>query len=449
MTPIIHRTRGYVVRRVSSDAPEVVWRALPQYPTTATDRFLLMMTIVLLPLHSNLPEVGGVSTLFIIFGVLGFFLVLCRPGVLERTLRHPVFLAGYALVGLGLLMEIIHGSVDGAMITGFEQIRHYFLMFTGAAIIASLCRDRQALRSGVYGILLAGVWLSVFLILTLYTPLTGLSSVIASGYSEAHGVRGKVLSSGSDLQNNWNTVAFFAAQGAVVGLALGLTAKARLQQYMFLMISAFCTIATFLPMSRIGILILAVTATAIFYAYGIMRARVIGGAVIFVILALLMVPKAVFTRMIITTETKGAWAGSESGEYEDARVSTYLTVIEYFPQYILTGLGVSHFYGDWGMNSKYGLGGTHNVFAEVTIYWGLLGLLALLTLVWQAYQCLPQHSGAEPLCLCLRGIGVSIMVYSIFSHNLENKEFAIALGLLAGPDRWIWPRASISRNTTS
>jgi hypothetical protein len=235
----------------------------------------------------------------------------------------------------------------------------------------------------------------------------------------------------------------------VVALALGLTAKARLQQYVFLVISAFCAVATFLPMSRSGILILTVTATAIFYAHGIMRARVIGAAVILVILALLVVPKAVFTRMVISTETKGAWAGSASGQYADARVSTYLTVIEYFPEYILTGLGASHFYGDWGMNSKYGLGGTHNVIAEVTVYWGLLGLLAILTLFWQAYRCLPQYSGAEPLCLCLRGIVISIMVYSIFTHNLENKEFAIALGLLAGSDRWIWPRTAISRNTTS
>ena len=198
-----------------------------------------------------------------------------------------------------------------------------------------------------------------------------------------------------------------------------------------------------------GVLILAVTATAIFYAYGIIRARVIGGAVIFVMLALLMVPKAVFTRMVISTETRGDWAGSESDKYADARVSGYLALIEYFPEYILTGLGASHLYGDWGRKSKFEQLGTHNVIAEVTVYWGLLGLVAILTLYWQAYQCLPRYSGAEPLCLCLRGIVVSIMVYSIFTHNLENKEFAIALGLLAGSDHWIWPRALASRRTTS
>jgi hypothetical protein len=398
-----------------------------------------MATIVLLPLQSDLPTFGGMSSLFVLFGVLALYVVLCRLKALEKTLCHPVFLTGYALVGLGLLMEVIQGSVDYAHITGFTQIRHYFLMFTGAAFLASLCRDRQALRSGLYGILLAGLWMSVFLLLTAYGHINLASS---GDFREATNIRVATFRE-SSVKNNWNTMAFFASQGAVVALALGLIAKTRLQQYLFLATIACCTIGAFLPMSRSGVLVLVVAATVVLYVHGIMSTRVISAAVILVMIILFCVPKAVFSRFTITSEA----------EVTDGRTMLYKTVIAHLPEYILTGVGVSHFYGDWGMRVGAdpigGLFGTHNIFAEVTVYWGLLGLLALLTLVWQAYQCLPRRSRAEPLSLCLCGIAVTLLVYSFFTHNLENKEFAITLGLLAGSSRWIWPRALTSRNTTS
>jgi hypothetical protein len=423
MTPRIHRIRGYVVRRASGGARVVVLRTLPQHPTTAPERFLLMATIILLPLQGNLPKLGEVSSLFIIFGVLGVFLVFCRPGVLARTLRHPMFLSGYALIGIALLMEVIHSS------TGYDTILRYFYMFMGAVFITSLCRDRWALRSGMYGVMLASVWMAALLFLTVHGNL---SLANTGSYSEATQLRGKAMDDNL-LENNWNVMGFLIAEGAVVALALGLSTKTRLQQYVFLAIGAFCAVATFLPMSRSAIVALVVATTAIFYTQGVMRARVITGAVILVIIILLWVPAAVFSRLTITTQ-------STAGRYEDERTDIYKKIIEHLPEFVLTGVGVSHFYGDWGMDAGFRLVGTHNIYAQVTVYWGLPGLLALLALVWRAYQCLPRRSSAEPLSLCLLGIGVSVMVYTLFTHNLEDKPFSIALGLLAGANHWIWPR---------
>jgi hypothetical protein len=284
------------------------------------------------------------------------------------------------------------------------------------------------------------VWLSVFLVLTLYSDL---SSIIVSNYNDANNLRGSIIRE-SSLKNHWNTVAFFVAQGTVTALALGLTAKARLQQYVFLIISAFCTVATFLPMSRSGVIILAISTTVILFTHRIMRARVIRGAVILIIVTLLFVPQAVLSRLTIITETSNTM-----GTYTDTRVETFSAVIEHLPEYVLIGVGISPLYDEAsGIPQAGNLAETHNIFAQITVYWGLLGLLALLTLVWQAYQCLPRRSKAEPLSLCLRGIGASLFVYSFFVHNLENKEFSIALGLLAGASRWIWPKTLTSQDTT-
>ena len=427
MTPSIHRIRGYVVRRASGGARVVVLRTLPQHPTTATERFLLMATIILLPLQGNLPKLGEVSSLFIIFGVLGVFLVFCRPGVLARTLRHPVFLSGYALIGIALLMEVIHSS------TGYDTILRCFYMFTGAVFIASLCRDRWALRSGMYGVMLASVWMAALLFLTVYGKL---SLGNTNSYLQATDLRSQAMADNL-LEDNWNTMGFLTAEGAVVALALGLSTKTRLQQYVFLAVGAFCAVATFLPMSRSATVVLVVATTAIFYTQGIMRARVFTGAVVIIIVILLWVPGAVFSRLTITTERTAS-------RYVDERTDIYKKVIEYLPEFVLTGVGVSHFYGDWGMDAGFRLVGTHNIYAEVTVYWGLPGLLALLALVWRAYQCLPRRSSNDPLGLCLLGMSVSAMVYTFFTHGLAEKQFSIALGLLAGANHWIWPRTLVT-----
>jgi len=389
-----------------------------------------MTAIILLPLQANLPKFGEVSFLFMIFGVLMVYVALCRPGVLGRMLRHPVILAGFALVGIGLFMEFVHGSPGD-----LYQVRSYFMMFMGATLIASLCRDRQALRSGLYALMLAGVWVSGFLLLTVYGDL---SSAVTSNYAEATNVRGQTIRE-SSLLDSWNTVAFFAAQGAVVALALGLTTKARFGHYVFLATGAFCAIATFLTMSRSGVLALVVAATAVLYVHGIMRARVLRVAVILGVVLLLWVPEVAFNRLTITLERTPS-------RFVDGRMKLFKATIENLPEYVLTGVGVNHYYGDWGERAGFTGSGTHNIFAQVTVYWGLLGLLALLVLVWQAYRCLPRRYSAEPLGPCLLGVAVSLMVYSMFMHGLEHKEFSITLGLLVGASHWIRPRGIVRRS---
>ena len=82
--------------------------------------------------------------------------------------------------------------------------------------------------------------------------------------------------------------------------------------------------------------------------------------------------------------------------------------------------------------------GSHNWYAQVTIYWGLAGLLALLVLVWQTYRYLPNRCGEDPLRLCLLGLAVSTLLESLVVHVLYAKEFSLALGLVVGGALWVW-----------
>ena len=159
------------------------------------------------------------------------------------------------------------------------------------------------------------------------------------------------------------------------------------------------------------------------------------GVIVVLILAvgvLVWVPKGVFSRFTNLTE-------SETSQHEP-RVRLYSAAIKHFPEYGLAGVGISHFWGEWGRRTEFArasriVTGAHNCFVQVTIYWGLAGLLAFLMLVWQTYRCLPKRCGVDPLSLCLLGIAIQAFVLWLFSHHFEAKEFSLALSLLASSSK--------------
>jgi len=114
---------------------------------------------------------------------------------------------------------------------------------------------------------------------------------------------------------------------------------------------------------------------------------------------------------------------------------------------------------DWGKRNgfyekrgTYGrVVGSHNCFAQITLYWGIAGFLALLIIIWQAYRCLPYGLGKDPLYLGLLGLSVAAILESQVMHLLYAKAFSLALGLLVAGAQWIWPRGriqTVSRNLT-
>ena len=166
-------------------------------------------------------------------------------------------------------------------------------------------------------------------------------------------------------------------------------------------------------------------------------AGVIGAALV------IWVPDVVWLRFAFPTETNRG--------HQEPRARVYTAAVEHFPEYAMTGVGASNFWGAWGRLSQYSWGpsvkGAHNVFIQITIYWGLAGLLALIALVWQAYRCLPRHCGSDPLSLQLLGISVVALVSMLSMHNFEAKGFSLVLGLLGGARHWIWPRAIVQLAT--
>lgn len=400
--------------------------------TTSVEKALLAVIIISLPLESHILIIPGYSVQFVMFGIAALYLGLNHPSALLKTMGQPVFVAAYLFLLYSAAMEMTapHANI--------QELVRIGQMIVGAVLIAAICRDLGGLKVALLGYLAAGLWLSVLLFLTSYGAIQGAA---ASNFQEASMLRQEVFAD-NPLQANLNNMAFAAGQGAVVALAWALTARTHWVRNFLLAGGLLCLIATFLPLSRGGIVITIISCASVMYGFGLRHAKsilmlmVVGGVV------LIAVPDAVWSRMAFSFEER---EGKTEG-----RALVYQAAMEHLPDYIMTGVGSGNFWSSWGAKTEFKgtnsrVSGSHNSFFQVTLYWGIGGLLTYLLVFWQAYRCLPRRGVQDVTALCLLGIGMSLLLYAQVIHNLYAKEFCLGLGLLAGARCWVWPNGVVPR----
>lgn len=393
--------------------------------TTWTERFLLLTSIVILPLQDHFPPVAGMSISFLIFAALAVYIILNRPRMLSKIWYHPVFLAAYAFIIVGALLEV------SSPLSRYDEIIRFALMIVGAVSIAVLCRDRSALAAGLYGYIAAGLWVAV----TLYTTSYGtLQSVDAEDFTEASRARAEAFAD-KPVAANIDGLAFVCVQGAIVALALCLSERWKHVRLLLLGVTAFCLIASFLPMSRGAVLMGLMSFGAMFYACGIKYGKALMFACILGLGVYALVPTAVWSRMEFSTQVN-------NGQME-ARARLFTNALDRLPEYILSGVGAGNYWGDWGSKKGFAkqshVKGAHNTFFQIAIYWGIFGLLGYLLILWCLYRAIPLRCGRDELAVALVGLLVSLGALLFQSHNYYDKPFALGMGLLIGARYWIWP----------
>lgn len=417
-------------QRTGLDRPQT--NVSPSIKTSLVERLLIVVAIVILPAENHFRFIPGFSLPFFIFGAMAIYLVINRPSELLRMFTHPVFSAAYLFVVVGTFLELTSPNAD------LSEIVRIIQMVVGAIVIASLCRDLPALRSACHGYLLAGVWLSILLIMSTFGVLTAATT---SDFQEASKLRQEAFAE-SPLQANLNNMAFGAAQGAVVALCWALAGRAPAWRFLAMGLGLLCVVGAFMPLSRGGVVIMMLSCVTVMYVYGLRHAKAILMAMLLGAMIVMVVPQSVWSRMSFTFE--------EHEGKREGRARVYQAAIDHFPEYVLTGVGAGNFYSSWGRRSQFskmngGVVGSHNCLVQVTLYWGILGLTAFLLIYWFAYRCVPRFCKREATALAVAGLGISVLLYSMVIHNLYAKEFSIVLGLLAGAHRWIWPLGVVPR----
>jgi hypothetical protein len=409
-------------------------------PTTRLEHLLLLLPILLIPLESYLPAVRGFSPMFFLFVISSIYILTQRFGSIIHVWNHQVFLTCYFLIFVSIVLE------TSSPFARYTDISSTALVFCGAISTATLCRDIRALRVCIVGYILVALWVSLYLFLFMYGTLQGAT---ATDFNEASRIRSEIE---DPLGANLNVYPFFIAQGVAAAIAIALTSGSVFVRYSLFGIIALGFIASFLPVSRGGTAAVLLTCMAVVLAYvwadrGASFPRFI--RIMAVILGLgmcmlLWVPHAVFARFVLP---------SSESRYEDApdpRARMINTALAHLPEYGLVGVGAGNFWSSWGQRSGFpssrnGVLGVHNCFVQFTIFWGLPGLLSLISLVYFAYKCLPNKCGNNPLSLAVLGIAVPLFVFLLVTHNLNSKIFSLGLGILVGTQCWIWPAGKTQR----
>lgn len=407
-----------------------VWCASPHSRTTLGGRVLLFTSVALLPLQDYFPQVAGVGFGFLIFAAMGLYLIVNCLNSLGKIWCHPVFIAAYAFIGVSALLEF------SSPLSRYDVIIRFGQMIAGAVCVATLCRDRSALQTGLYGYIAAGLWVSVVLYSTGYGTLQGMQ---ADNFDEASHLRGQAYGE-KPLGANINGLALVCAQGALSAFALSLFGGLKHLRPLLLGIVVFCLVASFLPMSRGVAVIIFVSFAAIFYAHGFRHGKALLLAFVLGIGVYAVVPDAVWSRMVFSTER------GEGGKME-SRAELYDTALNRLPEYIVAGVGAGNFQQDWGYKkwyTKYKGGvlvplAAHNAPLAITIYWGVIGLSIFMWFIWCVYRSIPVGSGRDELSLALLGIIVSLGLWLWQNHTFHDKSFALGIGLLIGARQWIWP----------
>lgn len=406
------------------------------WKTGPIERIFLFLMLLLLPLEEQLPTIGGRSALWLLFLVVFAYVVCFRWPHVIALLGHRFFLGAVIFLMVGGSIESLHSSPN------FEVMARLGQMILGALLIATLCRDQGAFKLGVWGYLAAAIWLAGWLFLNDYKSLRGIA---ASNFDAATQIRATAFQEKS-LAGNLNAMAFFCAQGALAGLVLTLAAKHTWSRMLLALAGLFCLIGAFLPLSRSGVICALAACAAVLWMERSWNVRYLLLIVFLIGGIYFLAPQASLVRAAnISLNTH-----YDSGKLE-SRARLYQATVNYLPEFFWMGVGCGNFYEQWGLNHGFihddVVIGTHNSFFEVTMYWGILGLLSLLAIVFIVYRCIPFNQPAQPWNAFLLGLFVCLVLRMLSSHNLYAKEFSFGFGLLTAADFWIWPSRLRSRES--
>jgi hypothetical protein len=136
----------------------------------------------------------------------------------------------------------------------------------------------------------------------------------------------------------------------------------------------------------------------------------------------------------------------------EARAKFYTIAFDRLPEYFVAGVGAGNYHNSWGSEKGFGkefngvwvVYGVHNALLQITIYWGVLGLLAFLLILWYVYRSIPLQCARDQLSLALLGILVAFSLSLLQGHGFYSKSYSIGLGMLVGARLWIWPTGIVS-----
>lgn len=383
-------------------------------------RLLLMAAVVILPLQDHLPAIGGVSVLYLVFALLAAVALIAQPRMLVRAALHPIFIAGYVLVGSTLFVELLHSNTDLLWWSSMAQ------MIAGGVIVASYVRSERDVHATLSAFIITSLWVAVLIVRSTYWQV---ASAGVSGFSEASTLREAALGD-LGLIANWNRLAFLCAMAVGIAASRTILSSAR-TRVLYALVTFLSAMASILTFSRSGIVAVAVTLAYVFSSLInrrlIQRVMLIGAAGL--LLLWLAVPRVVFERFDFSL-------GYDITGKQESRIHIYGTLLRTLPSYVIWGVGSGNYFSKWafeqGLSYQGVASATHNTFLQVTVSWGLAGLVGWSAVLIVAWRTLAVATRRQLQFVPLKAFCVPLALWLMASNDIADKQMSIALGMIAG-----------------
>lgn len=390
------------------------------------DRILLFVLVFSIFFESNLPNVDGASTPFLIFGFTYFYLAITRMKTLARLFSGKYFLISISFAIICVFMETLHPFPN------YDFITRYLNMILGMFCIVALCRDKLAIDIVLFTFILASAFQAIFMI-TGTAPL--MNSISAHGFSDASQARMQAFEE-FYLRGNLNDISYFSSIGSIIGIIWAYYEKTTWKKYLLIALTLPSIMGVFLPASRTGAVIFFASFLLFIYKSKIKFKKWIFAVPIMLIILVVFVPEVVWVRL-------GSLMRISELQQEDSRTKVYIAVLSNIDQYFLTGVGSGNYWHGWAVNAGITNRFTtdiamaaHNAFFQVWIYWGIPALLAFLYLMSVFGKAVDKNVAGNRRLTCIYIFIMIIPMIFLFYHSFYHKSFSIGLGILLSTRFW-------------
>lgn len=386
------------------------------------DRFLLVVLVFALAFEESLPRVGPVSVGFVLFAFVGLFTFLRRQRALAIGFRHPVTLAFIFLVVVGIGFEVIR------QVPTLVYVRRIGLMALGAVLVATLVRDRVAMRTGLLAFTFVAL---IFAGVVAQTGGRELYAETAGDYFAATAARIDALRD-LPIRGNLNRMGFIVGIGGVIGFVVAGTMRRRWQQRVVRLVGALCILGMALLASRSAIVVTLAAVATLVVMRGEKRARGAFGAAILLTMLWFLIPDVTRARL--------SYGETSKRGREDGRAKMYRMTVVNLPEVLPFGVGENRYWNEWATDVLGRRLGTHSSLLQVIVLWGIPGLVGLVLVGFAVLRSLPDTRVRDPLRLCAWAMAAAVGTRWMATHGMYDKEFSVLLGILIGASIWIWPR---------
>lgn len=352
--------------------------------------------------------------------IIAIYVVFKHNGMLMHNLKTSKILRGFVIFLITIsIVEAFHPNAS------YSNIIRSFMICASAVMIASVFMSDAGIEYIARTYVVSGALVAIYMFFSGYFVLL---SSNATSFNEAELIRFKLISE-LKIDQDFNNLAFNQGLSFLLASVFFLKGSSNKIRSWYLIIMVLTFVGLTVTMSRGGFVTVLLSFLTVLIYFRIDAKRKWGIVMLFLVIILLLIPSAVLSRM--------DFGLGRNSEMNDGRSKVFAASMDAIVNEGALGVGEGNFWSDWGKNSGFarysGAGvsvrGTHNLFFQIIINWGLIGIITFVILLFQIFHFRPPRNEPNTTSLIFITVFVASLLYMAQIHNLQTKDFIILISV--------------------